>query len=107
MNVDIVGTLSQTTISLYAIIFGAIISVVCLILRLTIKRNKIATIICDLLSSFLFGLSNILFCLYFTQGVFYFYTLLTFSLGFSLSFYTLLSIYRRVNHKLTRKKIEN
>lgn len=103
MNYDIVGTLTQPYIALRALLFGAIVGLVCAILKLIFgEKKKYLLVIGDILSSTLYGLSNLLFSFYYTKGVVWAYTLLCTTISFCVVYLAIKMGAEKLNLKLKK-----
>lgn len=105
MNYDIVGTLNQPYIALSALLLGAVIGFVCAILKLVFtEKNKLFLIIGDVLCSFLFGASNMLFSFFFTQGVIWAYTIFCSALSFCIVYLGIKKGFVKLFRQFRKKK---
>lgn len=110
--IDIVGTLNQPHLTLLFLLLGLITGASCIIVKLILKPSKKPTLVVgDFLCTVLFFFGYFSLSLYKTHGVIYAYTLLSTTLGFAISYFSikkLLLVIVKTFKKfcLTRNKIK-
>ncbi len=101
--IDIVNTVSQPSIAFSALLWGMGVGLVCALVNIArTDKNKLWLVILDFCSSTIFGLSYIAFCLIYTKGVSWLYTLLSLSVGFCTVYFFLSFVFCKLK-KLYKK----
>ncbi len=98
---DIVGTLTQPIIALAFLLCGGIVGVVSFIIKQLLKPNKTATLIIgDTLSTLAFSVCYVVLSYIKVKGVLFVYTLLAYSIGFTICYFLTKKLYVLLTNKL-------
>lgn len=96
MTPDIVGTASQSHFALLALFLGLVVGILGLFFNKILGKTKVRLFFADFCSTFILGITGILFCLHFLKGVFYLYVFLCETVGYAISFFCLQKIIRKL-----------
>ena len=100
---DIVGTLTQPIIALSFLLRGGIIGVVALLIkRLLSPDKKLTLVLSDILSTLCYTTAFVITSYLKVNGIIYVYTLLVYSIGFTISYFTTRKIYNLITSKIKR-----
>ena len=98
---DIVGTLTQPIIALAFLLSGSIVGVIAFIIKQLLKPNKTTTLIIgDILSTLSFTVSFVTLSFIKVKGVIFIYTLLSYSIGFIITYFLTKNLYALISTKI-------
>ena len=106
--IDVVGTLSQPYLALIFLLYGIGIGVFgCVVKSIFHNKKKVTLVIGDFISTFILCLAYLLLSFFYTKGVFYAYSLLTITIGYTLSYFTLKKLIRKIKLFIQKKHANN
>lgn len=87
MTIDIVGTSSQTFFALLSLCAGLVVGLLGFLLNRILCKTKVRIFFADFFSTLILGVTGIIFCLHFLNGVFFLYVFFCEIIGYILSFF--------------------